>query len=84
MVQGDYKIELKFVDERVFLNYWDSIHGNDVCCQVKDGKLFKFVHSPTSVESDQLKDEPEIDDVFEMVEVSLIEFIDLVKMAVAE
>ena len=24
-----------------FLNYWDWKHGNDICCQIIDGELFK-------------------------------------------
>jgi hypothetical protein len=28
-------------DGRKFLNYWDWKHGNDVCCQIIDGELFK-------------------------------------------
>jgi len=39
------KIDLELViheePERKFLNYWDWKHGNDVCCQIIDGKLFK-------------------------------------------
>lgn len=23
-----------------YINYWDNIHGNDICCQIIDGKLF--------------------------------------------
>ena len=39
------KIKLELVsheepDGRKFLNYWDYMHGNDVCCQIIDGKLF--------------------------------------------
>ena len=24
-----------------FLNYWDFKHGNDVCCEIINGELFK-------------------------------------------
>ena len=24
-------------DGRMFLNYWDSVHGNDLTCQIKNG-----------------------------------------------
>jgi hypothetical protein len=84
-VQGDYPLEVKFVDEkRVYLNFWDSIYGNDVCCQIKYGKIFKFVHSPAQVEADEVKDEPEIEDVFEQKEISLTEFLELVQTSILE
>lgn len=34
-----HTIELNCPDERKFLNYWDSISGNDVVCEIVDGKL---------------------------------------------
>lgn len=41
MIEGSYSIELKFVgDGRVFLNYWDIFHGDDVCAEVVDGSLY--------------------------------------------
>ena len=50
-IQGGKELELKFVDEtRIYLNFWDSIHGNDVCCQIKDGKIVKFIYTPKEVE----------------------------------
>jgi len=33
------KLELNFCDAGVFLNYWDSFHGNDLCCKVQGDKL---------------------------------------------
>jgi hypothetical protein len=78
--QGDYPLELKFVDEtRVYLNFWDVINGNDVCCQIKDGKLHKFVHTPMEVEADEVEDTPKIQDAFEQTEISLNEFLELVQ-----
>ena len=39
---GKHKIELNLPgDGRKFLNYWDWAHGKDVCCEIKDGELFK-------------------------------------------
>jgi len=29
-------------DGRVFLNYWDWRGGDDVCAEIKDGKLLAF------------------------------------------
>jgi hypothetical protein len=34
-----YQLELNCVGDSVFLNYWDSEHGNDVVCEVVNGKL---------------------------------------------
>jgi hypothetical protein len=35
------KIELELVisDDKKFINYWDYLHGNDVCCRIIDNKL---------------------------------------------
>ena len=27
-----------------FLNFWDSLTGNDIACEVKDGKLYMSQH----------------------------------------
>jgi len=26
-------------DDEIFLNYWDSIYGNDIVCHIIDGKI---------------------------------------------
>lgn len=31
-------------DGREFLNYWDFMHGDDVVCEIKDGKLMLNQH----------------------------------------
>ena len=33
------EVELVINSDRKFLNYWDYIHGDDVCCQIVDNKL---------------------------------------------
>ena len=34
------QVEINYVDDgRVFLNYWNWRNGNDVCCEIVDGKL---------------------------------------------
>ena len=36
------KIELELIiddDGENFINYWDYIHGYDVCCRIVNGKL---------------------------------------------
>jgi len=39
-IEGKYNIEINFVgDGRIFLNFWDYVHGNDVVAQVIDGEL---------------------------------------------
>lgn len=41
-IVGKHKLEINYPgDGRVFLNYWDWAHGNDVCCQIVDGRLMK-------------------------------------------
>lgn len=35
-----HQLELNCLDDgRKFLNYWDAMHGNDVVCEIVDGKL---------------------------------------------
>ena len=81
-IQGGYELELKFVNDRVYLNFWDSIHGEDICCQIMDDKILAFVYAPKEVEEDKMSDNPKIDDVFETKEISLSEFIKLVQLSV--
>ena len=80
MIQGEYNIELKFVDNRVYLNYWDMIKGNDVCCQIKDGKLYRFVYTPKEVEDSEV-DGIDIDALAQK-EISLSRFVELVKESI--
>jgi len=40
-VQGKYGLELNIVgDGRIFLNFWDSIHGNDVVARVVGDRIY--------------------------------------------
>lgn len=32
-------LELNVVGKQRFLNFWDAMHGNDVVCEIVDGKL---------------------------------------------
>ncbi len=54
-------------DGRKFLNYWDFKYGKDICCQIVDGKLFKFEYDE---EGNELPKK----------EILFIEFIELVEM----
>lgn len=39
-IAGKYELELNFPgDGRCFINFWDSIHGNDVVVEYIKGKL---------------------------------------------
>jgi hypothetical protein len=75
-IQGDFPLQLRFVDDRVFLSFFNTEEGSgdDVPCQVKDGKLMKFVHTDESCWG--------AEDPFEQVEISLPEFIDLIKNSI--
>jgi hypothetical protein len=33
------KLELNFCETGTFLNYWDSLNGNDFCCKVQGNEL---------------------------------------------
>lgn len=37
--QGKHSLELNFVGDGVFLNFWDYMHGEDVVVEIKNGKL---------------------------------------------
>ena len=79
-VQGYYPLELNFVDEtRVYLNFWDAVRGNDVCCQIKNGKLYKFVFTQKELEIDEVLDTPKILDYLEQKEITINEFLELVQ-----
>lgn len=40
-IESKYNLELNFPgDGRCFLNFWDSIHGNDVVVEVENGELW--------------------------------------------
>lgn len=35
------KLELNLLEDgRMFLNFWDAMHGNDVVSEIKDGNLY--------------------------------------------
>ena len=83
-IQGDYPLELKFVDDnRVYLNFWDMVHGKHINCQIKGDKIYKFNHSSTEIEADELLDKPLIEDVFKQTEISLTEFLELIQKSIA-
>lgn len=52
-----YRLELNCPDDRKFLNYWDSIHGNDVVCEIIDGKLMLDENEITLAEFIELVEE---------------------------
>lgn len=62
-------LELNIPDDRIFLNFWNSYNGDDVTCQIIDGKLFL---EELFSEGGDLMNEPELK------EISLQEFIDLI------
>lgn len=37
-------IELNMPDDRMFLNFWNWFSGDDVVCEIKDGKLILNQH----------------------------------------
>lgn len=40
-LKGEYPLELKIVgDGRIFLNFWDYVHGNDVTVEFDNGILW--------------------------------------------
>lgn len=59
-------------DGRVFLDCWDNQHGHDVCCEIRDGKLFTSIQSED--ESEEITKEYTL-------EITLNDFISMVKTA---
>ena len=59
-------IELNIPDDRMFLNFWNWNNGDDVVCEIKDGKLFLNKYD------DNQNELPE-------KEITLIEFCEMVK-----
>ena len=57
------KIELNFLGERIFLNYWNWLDGNDVICEIVNGKLMLNQYDEESNE-------------LQATEVTIVEFID--------
>lgn len=43
-------LELNFFEGKVFLNYWDALHGNDVMCEVVDGQLLLVFEGKGEIE----------------------------------
>jgi hypothetical protein len=40
MIEGKFEIEINFVgDGRIFVNYWDYMHGEDVVAEFLAGEL---------------------------------------------
>lgn len=64
-------IELNMPDDRTFLNFWNWHNGEDVVCQLKDGKLFLNQYN---VEGNELPEK----------EITLSEFCQMVKTKVEE
>lgn len=69
-IRGKYKLELNFPgDGRCFLNFWDSIYGNDVVIEIINGVLEYTDH--------------DVDGEFYR-EISFKEFIELVKQSISK
>lgn len=77
---GSYQLELKCNGDRTFLNFWDSAQGNDVCVQVKDGKLFQFVYSEDEIEHEEFDIDNE--NPMEQKEISLQDFIKQIETSI--
>jgi hypothetical protein len=63
------KLNIEFnnvADDQKYLNFWNWDNGDDVCCEIKDGKLFLMNYILGS-------DEPEY------VEISLVKFLEMVE-----
>jgi hypothetical protein len=68
-MQGEIELIINEKNEH-FLTYWDWKHGNDICCQLIDGKLLKDEYDENSNE-------------LPPKEITLSEFIELIKQAIA-
>lgn len=64
-------IELNLPDERMFLNFWNWKNGDDVICEIIDDKLMLSKHDENG-------------DDLPPIEISFIEFCNLVKIRAKE
>lgn len=62
-------LELNILDDQMFLNFWNHINGDDVICEIKDGKLYLIGYDD---EGNELPEK----------EITFIEFCNLVKAKV--
>ncbi len=60
------KIEINCPDKRIFLNYWNALDGDDVICEIVNGKLML---NQRDEESNELPAK----------EITIIEFIEMVR-----
>lgn len=66
------KLEIIFnQDDTMFLNFWDWVHGNDVCCEIKDGKIYLWQYDENG---EQLPNKA----------IGFMEFLALVKDSIAQ
>ncbi len=62
-------IELNMPDERTFLNFWNAVNGEDIVCEIIDGKLMLNQYDEKSVD-------------LPSKEITFIEFADMVRESV--
>lgn len=69
--EGKYPLELNFVgDGRIFINFWDWRHGNDVIVELKYGKLFLSRYDENAEELPEK-------------EITFAEYVELIKKSVS-
>jgi len=74
-IDAKVNCELLFRERRVYFTFWDNVTGQDIACQVKDGKIMEFVHKD--------EDAQEVDDPMEQKEITFDQFIAKVKLIVS-
>lgn len=63
---GEYSLEINSVgDGVVYINFWDSIHGNDVVAEIKDGKIIHL--NPITDEETEITFQEYLNKVFESI-----------------
>ena len=73
MTEVKLKLELNFVgDGRIFLNYWDSIHANDVIAEFKDNEL---IHIYDCKQENEMHEKITLQEYISIVEKSYLETI---------
>lgn len=60
------QIEINFPDQRIFLNYWNALDGDDVICEIVNGKLML---TQRDFEGNELR----------AIEITIVEFIEMVR-----
>lgn len=78
MIQGSVNLELRFVDDNVFLSFYNESNDNkNIICQIKNSQLYKFLYTEEETEREDFNDDPCKKEI-----ISIKTFLSLVKKSI--